>query len=984
MAQESKENAEQRSGISVPSRHRELEGFHKVLYDAVGELSPGLSEEAFSTLCSDAKFLELSQITLNFRDAAVEAEFQQHVAVRRRPILLLVFCFDVICYLFRMAAKFVRTDIALAELVRGIFPQLCNMMLLYTFLGLLNRRSRRLGDSAARQEEYMLTGIMTFAICSLLATINESNPQDYVYAAMFMISTTCFLKIQWLVGTSFMMLPLAVTHFWHRNANVLPTDAMVHLIVSWAVGGFMAYLSDTYRRQMFVNHRLAKVAAEKELQEAQARINVQQQLAAAQAQAAQRAISVAREKAANEAKSEFMSLMCHEVRTPLNGCLASAEMLLEMPLQEEQRELAKTIRVSGSILLSTVSNFLDFFKMEAGKQLDVVRTEITTKELVGDIHCIIAATIGKSSEVQLEKPNTNGVPDYVLGDPDRLRGILLNLYTNAAKFTRKGSIALRVRLASKDYRPRPAQDLGDGWFNTVAQGKASVRRGVTSSTGSSFDSEGSVSAAQSDTDRLIQPPHQSPFSQAPPSTDPAVPAAESDQWLVFEVTDTGFGISQRGLASLFTEYVQGTEDDMKRPRRRGGTGLGLSICSKQVSVLGGSLGAMSKLGEGSTFWFTIPLLRPTQSQPRESISMRRTASWGSRDAFSDGHISRHADDPVEAARCMSAPEHWPGRRAVAEEKQRLDMRTANSDNTSLQFQDLGQPTAQSPQHKSSNEASQQQSGSSPDTPNATARQKSQSGHEEQLHRQLNGHSHGKDGLQRNLLAPYEAARPAAATAVNHADRGGFGRGQSLEALPEGSSLVLQAPAAHQRPKDSQICVRQGKGGSVSSPSAPLNIRSSMEARRRRLGLSALQGRMVLLAEDNLINQRVAKMMLSSLGMTVEVVSNGQEAVDAVKRRVGRDGVRQFDVLLMDMAMPVMGGVDATKEIRRSGAVVPIVAMTANSSDKDRDECLESGMDGFLSKPVLKDRLAEAILTAVSGRRQFQDRGTISLKAYDQL
>ena len=79
------------------------------------------------------------------------------------------------------------------------------------------------------------------------------------------------------------------------------------------------------------------------------------------------------------------------------------------------------------------------------------------QELVGDIHCIIEATIGKSSEVQLEKPNTNGVPDYVLGDPDRLRGILLNLYTNAAKFTRKGSIALRVRLASKDYRPRPAQ-----------------------------------------------------------------------------------------------------------------------------------------------------------------------------------------------------------------------------------------------------------------------------------------------------------------------------------------------------------------------------------------------------------------------------------------------------------------------------------------------------------------------------------------------
>lgn len=69
---------------------------------------------------------------------------------------------------------------------------------------------------------------------------------------------------------------------------------------------------------------------------------------------------------------------------------------------------------------------------------------------------------------------------------------------------------------------------------------------------------------------------------------------------------------------------------------------------------------------------------------------------------------------------------------------------------------------------------------------------------------------------------------------------------------------------------------------------------------------------MLLAEDNLINQRVAKMMLCSLGMCCEVASNGQEAVDAVLLRIGREGVRQFDVLLMDMAMPVMGGVDATK------------------------------------------------------------------------
>lgn len=102
---------------------------------------------------------------------------------------------------------------------------------------------------------------------------------------------------------------------------------------SWVCDGASKRLSSHACRQMFANHRLAFAAAEMEVHEAKARLEAQNQLAAAQAQAAQRALVVAREKASNEAKSEFMSLMCHEVRTPLNGCLASAEMLLETVLQ---------------------------------------------------------------------------------------------------------------------------------------------------------------------------------------------------------------------------------------------------------------------------------------------------------------------------------------------------------------------------------------------------------------------------------------------------------------------------------------------------------------------------------------------------------------------------------------------------------------------------------------------------------------------------
>jgi CheY-like chemotaxis protein len=137
-----------------------------------------------------------------------------------------------------------------------------------------------------------------------------------------------------------------------------------------------------------------------------------------------------------------------------------------------------------------------------------------------------------------------------------------------------------------------------------------------------------------------------------------------------------------------------------------------------------------------------------------------------------------------------------------------------------------------------------------------------------------------------------------------------------------------------------------------------------------LDTQKLLGKRVLLAEDNLINQTVARKMLSSLGMQVEVAANGLEALNAVQR-VGTAaaglGDKMFALILMDMAMPVMGGVEATKAIRAAGFKLPIVAMTANASDSDKEECAAAGMDGFLSKPVLRDQLARAMLAVLEGQ-----------------
>jgi two-component system sensor histidine kinase/response regulator len=113
---------------------------------------------------------------------------------------------------------------------------------------------------------------------------------------------------------------------------------------------------------------------------------------------------------------------------------------------------------------------------------------------------------------------------------------------------------------------------------------------------------------------------------------------------------------------------------------------------------------------------------------------------------------------------------------------------------------------------------------------------------------------------------------------------------------------------------------------------------------------------ILLAEDNLINQKLAVTLLSREGHRVDVVGDGMAALEAVS-------ATPFDVVLMDMQMPVLDGVGATRAIRAreaAGTRVPIVALTANAYEEDRDICLAAGMDGFISKPFKRDELMKAI------------------------
>lgn len=146
--------------------------------------------------------------------------------------------------------------------------------------------------------------------------------------------------------------------------------------------------------------------------------------------------------------------------------------------------------------------------------------------------------------------------------------------------------------------------------------------------------------------------------------------------------------------------------------------------------------------------------------------------------------------------------------------------------------------------------------------------------------------------------------------------------------------------------------------------APLPARAPGAAAHNALRLGQQVPLRILLVEDNLINQRVASLLLTGLGYDIEVVGNGQEALDAIASAAGSRCA--FDVLLLDLQMPVMDGLQTTEHLCRQHAEAHrpwIIALTANALDGDRQMCLAAGMDDYLSKPIRTASLSQALQRA---------------------
>ena len=180
------------------------------------------------------------------------------------------------------------------------------------------------------------------------------------------------------------------------------------------------------------------------------------------------------------------------------------------------------------------------------------------------------------------------------------------------------------------------------------------------------------------------------------------------------------------------------------------------------------------------------------------------------------------------------------------------------------------------------------------------------------------------------------------------------------AIPPAVILMLTSA---DRVGDAKRCREMNLSAYLIKPITQKELRASLVAALSgvRASATAITGRAqtpgeplrILLAEDNLVNQKVAVALLTKLGHTVRVVADGRAAVDAFRREA-------FDAILMDVQMPEMSGLEATVAIRKieagSGARIPIIAMTARAMKRDRDECLSVGMDEYLAKPVRSQQL----------------------------
>ena len=346
----------------------------------------------------------------------------------------------------------------------------------------------------------------------------------------------------------------------------------------------------------------------------------------------------------------------------------------------------------------------------------------------------------------------------------------------------------------------------------------------------------------------------------------------------FSVTDTGIGLKEEQRNKLFQAFQQA---DTSTSRKYGGTGLGLSISRQLAELMHGSVGVESEYGKGSTFWFTVKLIKDTSGKKRvllkKDLESKRVLVVDDNDAAVEimTEMLKEMSMQVESANS--------GERALE-----LILEADNKTPFDIIVTDWHMPP-------------------------------------------------GMNGIELvKSINHFKLKKPPSSILFSNVSQDEL----SNEAKKQGIEHILTKP------------VNASVLFEVILSIFNLDTTTSGEidrvevAPKSQISLEKIKGSKILVAEDNLLNQQIAQELLTDEGFKVTIANNGKEAVDLVNNE-------DFDVVLMDMQMPEMDGLEATMKIRETFAsdTLPILAMTANASEEDRDKCLKAGMDAHITKPI---------------------------------